>query len=426
MFTPLLLTCLLLGAPEGGAPATQPADGAQVDALIADLASPEWGTRRKAMQALRAMGSDARAALTQALQSDDAEVRALAEKLLAEISEQDLIEETRVSLKLDKVSAGEALAALEKEIGFKFAVEPDNWEEFGQRARVSVDLVDVPLLDAVREVIPRCGLSVPEHGQGQLWAWGDVGWPAFPTARNGAMQIEARTITINHHASVNLAHQAEEVHTNATIGFLVMVEPKLKTMGRPTIVLESIVDDAGNEMNIPGEQDFYHHHGEHGGLLHYVTQPLDLTLEGGPDAIARLAGRVNFNIERDSDEFVIDDPLTQGGSKRYKQTQLVVGELTQSNDGFRVTVNINNAGQITSDHAFLRGLRLEMSDGRHLLPMPEETSEHGWNIEAKLLYHDMPEDGKRDGDDATPVRLVWHVPLALEERSFEFEFKDLN
>ncbi|MEM8873984.1 MAG: hypothetical protein AAGD32_06965 [Planctomycetota bacterium] len=423
MVPSLLLTCLFVVVPT-----TRQAEvSSEVAALVEQLGSEQFRDRRQAMRGLREQGEAARVALELALDSDDAEVRALARTLLVELGAASRLRESRVSLKLDKVPVADALAALEEAIDFKFVVEPNNWQEFGQHGNVSVDLQDVPLIDALREVIPRCGLSVSEHGQGQLWAWGEQDWPDYPLHRAGAVQIEARRIELNQHASVNLAHGAADRHTNGSITFLVLVEPKLRTLGQPTIEFERVVTPDGKEIRT-GPNDYGHHHGQaSGGLFHIVTRPLDLSFaEDAPEAIGKLTGTVSLRVETRSDEFVIDNPLENTGETSYLKTDLSVGKLRETGAGrFTVHVKIKNVGEITSDPSFLAGLRLELNDGRTVRPMVPRSRRHEQSIEADLRYQFHNENADNDAPVARPTRLVWHIPLEMEERVIPFEFNDL-
>jgi hypothetical protein len=115
---PALLLCpTLLTLLPGPAPARPP-----VRQLIEQLGDRDFARRRRAEDGLRAEGTRALAALKQALNHPDAEVRRRVRELVSALEREALLAPKRVTLKLTERPVGEALDEIARQTGYKITL----------------------------------------------------------------------------------------------------------------------------------------------------------------------------------------------------------------------------------------------------------------------------------------------------------------
>jgi hypothetical protein len=161
------LSLIALGAALGAdtQPAVSPTELAtKIDQLIDQLGSAKFAEREKAQRALEAIGVPALEALQRATKSDEQErsrrAGELAQKIGAKVAAATLLAPKRVNLALKNVPVSEALAALQRQSGYKINFAGDRavlesrkvtlntgdtsfWEAFDKLCQAA-DLVEVP------------------------------------------------------------------------------------------------------------------------------------------------------------------------------------------------------------------------------------------------------------------------------------------
>src|SRR5689334_16912229 len=126
--------------PATSAPVSAPSTPSpEVQALIAQLSSPDEATRTAAMEKLVGMGDEAKAALEAHLRGKEA-----ADAALARIEANKVAGPTLVSLHLDKVKGDDAIKAMAKESGYELRPYNDQMWRQGRLGTVTINVDKQP------------------------------------------------------------------------------------------------------------------------------------------------------------------------------------------------------------------------------------------------------------------------------------------
>jgi hypothetical protein len=406
-----ILLTLLLAAPA----TTQPGE-AEAERHAAALSAEAWGERRAATQALRRLGESARPVLEEVAAGDDAEAATRAKVLLRELDAEDVLAATPITLKLDAVPPADALERLEDLIGTGFDVDYDMLDG----PPVSMDLADVPLLEAVRQVMPAVGVQMDAEYGVSLHPWGDDGWEGYPAVDAGAVRIEARSIRLDYQPYVDLSgQQVRQDEKKLRFTFLAMTEPKLSVFEPPTLKVTELRLPGGKTLEPVVDPFTRFGHNVESRVFHSLAYSAGVeSIDDLPEKLERLAGEVVFSVTVQSLDVEADDPQAEGLNQTIKGTTLQTTAIFLAEDQWRVDVTIDNTGPMSSDDRFLELLHLVLADGTEIAAHDHEIDRQWNHVTAKLCF------GDRDLENP-PVKLLWRVPIEVEERVVPFEFRDL-
>jgi hypothetical protein len=149
---------------QGQATRPAPPDDADVRALLDKLASDDWVERHDAQARLAAMAEAAEPTLRRASRdSKDAEVAARCDAALAQICEDRLIGATPITLRGDAITPQAAVAEIARQMNLALEPkDPNLWHR--DLAPLSLELERRPFWEVMRELRAQCGLDVEPSG----------------------------------------------------------------------------------------------------------------------------------------------------------------------------------------------------------------------------------------------------------------------
>jgi len=252
---PLVLVLLLAAAPEP-APATA-ADPAE---LVSKLGAPSFADREQATAGLRDLGDAALPALRVALRDKDAEVRARAAALAAEIETARMLRATPITLNYTDRPLAEVLKDFGTQAGAEVVLQPMGFPNPAQARRVTLDVPGtLPFWTAVDKL---CAATQLQHNPFQYWGQ-FVGRPSFPLSQgSGTMQGRvadggpfrvilqslAHTRTV---APVPPGAAEPPVGDMFVAQMFVTSEPRLQLFQMGPAKLAEAADDLGQSLAIP-------------------------------------------------------------------------------------------------------------------------------------------------------------------------------
>jgi hypothetical protein len=237
---------------QGQATRPAPPDDADVRALLDKLASDDWAERHDAQARLAAMAEAAEPTLRRASRdSKDAEVAARCDAALAQICEDRLIGATPITLRGDAITPQAAVAEIARQMNLALEPkDPNLWHR--DLAPLSLELERRPFWEVMRELRAQCGLDVEPSGTRLAIVSVPPARLSQQTSVSGPFRV--RPARIARAAAIDLASGAGGV-SEFTFTVMVQAEPKLNiTRGSRLARLDVAEDEDGVSLLPPADE----------------------------------------------------------------------------------------------------------------------------------------------------------------------------
>ncbi len=427
---PALLLCLpLIALLPGPAPARPP-----VRQLIEQLGDRDYAKRRQAEDGLRAEGARALAALKQALDHPDAEVRRRVRQLVPALESQALLAPKRVTLKLTDRPVSEALDEIARQTGYKIT-------RLGEAppGAYSFDLKDVTFWEALDRVGRDAGLVLrsPDWHQGLLLTK-RPGYTAH-VCHDGPIRFTADSIQLHRELEFGLTGPAAEAPKRSeilTLEFTVYAEPKLPIVGIGAPRVTAAYDTEKRSMLPPSNPLEW---AERQLRPSNRCRILGRCLSTGASAHLRLPSRTSAGIRvvrgtvpltllAQEKPVVVTDKLlsTKGTSAKVGTTSITFDNVARRPDGVvEVELTVAEQGPGVPSDGWHHNMsdRFEVQDDKgRTCPMPRRgcSSWSGSPNQVQVWFKVGPVGAKL----GPPSKLIFHDWVTREHLS-SFEFKEL-
>jgi hypothetical protein len=374
--------------------------------------------REKATRRLLDIGEPAAAALQRATDGNaDAELVARGQRLLREIERSRKLTPTRITLDHVDAPVTEIVDDLFRQAqippGRQWTRLRDNLE--GQTATVRVD--GVPLWDALKIVLPACGLQVVPQNQSLDLQPGDGAWPDYPSFSGEGVYLEVRSLQFNRSGNIDLANGPMNVSSNASLQMWLFTDPKLQTTGSVGLSLTRVEGTDGREMTA---RDSNRWNNGNSGPVRLVTAQIDLgdTL---PRGIGVVEGELVLDVAVDSLEITVDDPIGAEPKAVSVGEQAYTIHPVQRSDERRLAVEIELTGRNIHHNevqSALVNVRLEDAEGRRVPGQIAQFNHRDGNAVVTLNF--------RAEQEFTPTRLVWPVVTETDQQRIQFRVTDIE
>jgi hypothetical protein len=415
-------------------PTTRPLDAAtveQIRKLVAQLESPDWRRRDRAVPELVKLGDDARPALEELVRTTEViDARTAAQDALNQIAANRLTGPSYVTLHLKDALPRDAFAELARQSFAELKPYPDNlWESGGQWQKVTIDVDRVPFWVAMRDLAGKSGVELREWNGGmRLMRGGGVmagGRPVY----TGAFLIVANSLTRNQ--TVQLTNNgAGKTDDNFGLQLTAFAEPKLHVLRAGNMVkLEEATDDKGNSL-LPGPNAAPRYYGYYSGAgAWHLFANLQYPKEPGTK-ITRLRASATFTVQTKSQKIEVNNlPGVKEHVEAAGGTRVTIHEFKKAGDSqyqLRIAIGQDAAGnglwELMQNSIHTR-LRVLDAAGRTWDSRGWSTTSNNTELSMEITYvRGNSPDGHPVGD---PVKLEWEIPTDTRDLTVPFEFTDV-
>lgn len=418
------------------------AAGAQdLDALIARLSADQYRVREQAKSELVALGQAAVPRLRALLnETRDDDLRQLADAALAQIEEDQLIGQSRVTLRFADSPPGPIFDELFRQARAPYRTYArDLWKRRADH-KLSIDVTDAPFWQVLKDLSWQTSLE-PRHyiNEPRMTLNGPAPkWLYRPSVVSGPFLVVAERVRRVH--EVDLA-RPEAVNPTCELVLQAMPEPKLRIVARGGFTqIEQAVDEQGSSLTFPGGRGPT---GEDLTTENYWTWTLTPKLNvpvGAPSRrIARVKGRAAFVAGLDFQRLEIPDVLNaRNVSVEGYGRRLELHHVEQVREGrYEASFTIHRDGLDAAAWRLLRdpyvGTFMEDAQGRPYRTMGSvrgrgrdslNGTPEGDRLNVVMGFYAVDRhDGAGKPDE--PVKFVWTFPTRGREIVVPFEFTDL-
>ncbi|HEY2787397.1 MAG TPA: hypothetical protein VGJ05_20745 [Fimbriiglobus sp.] len=414
--------------------AKQAVDADKLDDLVGRLGAADFRTREKAGGELLAIGDRALPQLKLVLRSEkDYEVARRIGAIVKQFEADRLAAPRRVTLKVRKVTATDALQRIARQTGYRFQLDHLKRNPEVAKSAYSFDLSDVPFWQAVDAVCNAAGLDVNVND--------DAGTLAFTfsdcynpiTAYAGPFRFVATNV--NTGKSISLARLSrKELFSPApeylSLGIGLTAEPKAQVVGVKGTQLVKAIDDLGNvvtaEAAPPQSQSYYYGYGyrSYGYSLNLsLTRP-----NKDSTHLKELRARAQIVLLAETrPEVTIRDVLKVKNKKFVgRSTEVELSQVEANNGQATVTVTFRQLNPLNAnDYTWVNSInqRVELADANGVKYQP-----NGWNNTnysptsfSLAMNFIAPPGGAKVGPPSTFTLLEW----ITSTQDVEFTFKDV-
>jgi hypothetical protein len=414
--------------------AKQVVDPAMLDRLVAGLGAADFRVREKSGADLLALGDRALPQFKYALgQTKDYEVSRRLGGIVRQLENDRLAGSRKVTLKVQKVLAKDALKEIARQSGYRFQLDQlDGHKE--AKACYSFDLTDVPFWQAVDVVCNAAGLdvNVNDDGGALQFTFSDCYNPM--TAYAGPFRFVAQNVSTG--KTLNLARlPRKELWTPApeylSLGIGLYAEPKAQVVGVKGTQLVKAVDNLGNvvtaETTPPQQmQSFYYGFGyrSYGQMLNLsLTRPAKDSTH-----LKELRARAQIVLLAETrPEVTVRDVLTVKNKKFVgRSTEVEVTQCEDNNGTVTLALTFRQLGtEAANDYTWANSIaqRVELSDAAGV-----KYQQNGWNNSnfspasfSVVMTYISPTGGVKAGPPATFTLLEW----VTSTQDVEYVFKDV-
>lgn len=423
-------------APFVVAPPPPHASAAEVEALVAKLASDAWKERQAAQDRLIAFGPDVAPRLQKlARESKDQEVITRAQGALRLIDENRLLGPTLVTIHVKDAPAQQVFKELARQAQTDIPPEPPELWTQHEWPKVTLNADRVEFWTVFREACSQAGVE-PEQSDNLKMRLSEAEPPKpftkSPAITRGAFILLAEGA--ERRASLRFA-DAGNVERGATLTMHAIAEPKLRLIrDSAAAVLEEAVDDHGNSL-LPvqeGIEPSLSTAGDNGREWDLTIQ-LEYPAKNPGTSIARLRGKLQFLAPVRVETLEVENILLARNLPRtIAGRRFLFRSARKNGNGYEVKLTAYRDGlpdadwqQITSPHDFIR-----LADDKDR-PIPfsgVSDSDGGEKQITFTLQFETPTppgnpNASRPADvPGKPSKLVWDIPVETRVLQVPFEF----
>jgi hypothetical protein len=423
------------GGPSSRPAATQPATRPSVNDLVSQLSSPNWRERRRAGEALAAIGPAAEGELRTLADAGhlSGEARASVERLLRDFQEKRRVGATLVTLHAHTVPSAQAIENILAQA--KLGLAPQAKSMLQDAKPIDIDVEKVPVWDAMIDLCGRCGMAFYSVNEGGLvdLVKPDADHPAPPVATSGPfIMTVARVVTVAKRSEDFAAVRPTNGIMNHERGLepcriyvYAWAEPRLKPLRWIFESVEVGQTDKGQTLTVDPatKRELW------GGGTINQKRDSSIVLDGpfeGARQLRSLRVSVRFALELDRQHLEIPDVLNvHNGVYNLGGYRLNLKGVNKVVDGkYGYEYSLFRDGGNPADWQVLETTvtaRLLDAQGRPL-NMQGGSSMYNPN-EIRNTQTVMVDAAK--GKTGEPARLVFDAPCKFEHRPAVFEFKEL-
>jgi hypothetical protein len=415
--------------------ARQVVDAATLDDLVGKLGAADYRTREKAGQDLLALGDRALPQLRHELRrTKDYEVVRRLGGIVKQLDADRLAAPRRVTLKVTKVPAKEALKEIARQAGYRFQLDQLDANKEEAKSAYSFNLVDVPFWLAVDAVCNAAGLDVNLNDDAGtlMFSFSDCYNPI--TAYAGPFRFVAQNVSTG--KSLTLARLSRKelfapVPEYLSLGIGLFAEPKAQIVGVKGTQLVKAVDNLGHVVTAEPNQpmvspSFYYGFGSrsYGQMLNLgLTRPAK---ESTHLTELRAKAQVVVLVET-RPEIVVREILTVKNKKFVgRSAEVEVTQCEETNGAVSLTLTFRQLGnENANDYSWANSIaqRVELTDAAGV-----KFQSNGWQNTAYspaalsvVLNFTAPGNGSKVGPPATFTVLEW----VTTTQDVEYVFKDV-
>lgn len=413
----------------------QAVDSATLDALIGKLGAADFRSREKAGADLLALGDRALPQFKHTLTTvKDYEVSRRLGAIVKQLEADRLATPRRVTLRVQKVPARDALQQIARQSGYRFDLTQLDVNKELAKAAYSFDLTDVPFWQAVDAVCNAAGLDFNVHDDaGTLtFVYSDCWNPV--TAYAGPFRFNAQNV--NTGKSINLTRlPRKELFTPApeylNLGIALNAEPKAQVVGVKGTQLVKAVDNLGHEIKpdaVPPQmyQSFYYGYGYRSYGYSLNLNLLRPSRESTHLREVRARAQIILLAET-RPEVAIPDVMTVKNKKYIgRSTEVELVQADENNGQVTLHVTFRQLGQgTTHDYTWANSIaqRVELTDAHGVKYQQNGWSNSTFNPASLTVVMNFvaPTGGVKAGPPATFTVLEW----VTSTQDVEYVFKDV-
>ena len=411
-----------------------PPDPAKVEALVAQLGSPDYRAREKAGRDLLALGDRALPSLKAALPTlADPEANRRLQVIVEQIDSARLRAPRRVTLKVTNKKPQDVLAEIAKQTGYTIRYDGGN-DMPG--TRLSFDFADVPFWEAIDRVCDAAGLTIGEQGDEAALVASFTDQYSPHVSYDGPFKVVATNFNSGRGLQLSglsrrqpTPRQPEYLSLNLTV----ISEPKAPVVGIGTPTLTKAVDDRGVSLVPVGEAaDAPHESFYLGGSPMFRSFNTNFGVglvrtDRTAETVKEIRGKVPVQLLADTRPEIVVPELLKVKKQRFtgRSVELEVVSADFRNDLLTLEFQFRRRGGDPDDYTWLNTLaqRVEVLDaaGAKLRPNGVTNQTNGPGVCGMTVQFTVPGGTAKVGKPATLQFVEW----VTVTRDVNFVLKDV-
>jgi len=408
-----------------------PAAGPAVEQLVKQLGDRDARVREQASRALQALGPAVLPRLKAAKDGADPEVRGRLAALVQALEKAPLLLPRRVSLQLRDRPLRDAVAELAKQTGYRIDLYPNGNDDRDKQLH-SFHFDQLPFWTVVDKLCQQGGLAMQRtYGDDQRLQlrFDETYVPHVWHA--DAFRLTAQGF--QYHRTIDFSSLPRNASATGQRGeslqfrFTVMAEPRLPLLWVGPAVLTEAVDERGNSLLPPTTSGEAERQGFHDRSYYHDAWTNLVRPRREAEMVKLLRGvlPVRILIEQ-TPELVVENPKAAKGRKvKSASTELDIEDFKEAGggrQGYELKFNVRSLRGDGTDYHFYNSIRhrFELQDAKG--------NKYGWsgggwggNENSVRGTFNFSHPG---GEVGPPVKLIFHGWTTLYHR-VPFEFRDL-
>jgi hypothetical protein len=402
---------------------TRPASfGIDAQAILEQLASPDWHQRKAATESLVRLGEPAKPFIQELVRAAKTEeARNNAQAALIQIDDNRLTGPSFVTLHLKNATPVQAFAELAPQTFSTLPTMPEGLWQQGGFGLVNIDVDHVPFWEVAPKICQQLGVDFRPY-QNNLRIMRGNGPTQGLSHVEGAFLIVANQIAYTRTRVLGAGNREQ---TRFGINLSVYPEPKITVLsGGANVHLDEVVDDQGNSLVPKARAPGFMTYSGFGGFNLYAA--LQYPAKNPGKRIARFKGSTTFVVQTKMHDFQIENLADLHElSTNVNGMTVTFHELKINNDQCELHVGVPQSSMSNPQWANLTNqiqtrLRLLDAQGNEFAHRGMGTNIDGRSVEFTIQF------GSNNGDRAhKPARLVWEIPIESREITVPIRFTDI-
>lgn len=431
-------------APAAEPPAT-PAGAPSVEQLIEQLTSKDFKVRDAAGKALEARGVAVLPALRKARDHQDPEVRRRLDEIIPGLEAIATLSPRRVTLDLKERPLKDAVEEVKKQTGYKISFPDGQVNPRGENQLYTFQMKDATFWEALAKICETAGLQVqPGYGEEPFRLFYQEQRTPF-SYHTGPFRVVAggfhysRSINFG---QVNRTRTGAISDTNESLYFTfnILTEPKLPILGLGEVKLTEARDELGNSMVLVqnrgdefglGGQRYYRGGGGYRQFQYNAQAYLSWPVKAARK-VRILKGTAPVTVLAEQRVALTIDKITTQKGKKFKAGSIEIdiedvktpaGAGTKQYD-LKMLVRDTSRDNVNGDYSWMESLnqRIELRDAKGNKYVSRGNN---WDNTSPSTVHGTWMFGESgNGQLGEAVQLVFYNWVTMEHE-LKFEFRDL-
>jgi hypothetical protein len=361
---------------------------AEVERLIQQLASRDFKVRDAAGKALEARGTAVLPALRQARDHQDPEVRRRLEELIPALEAIATFAPKRVTLDLVNKPVKDAVDEVSKQTGYKISFPDGQVNPRGDKLVYTFQMKEATFWEAIDKICEVSGLHLnPGYGDEPFRLfYQDTHTPYVD--RNGPFRVVAEGFHFSRSIRFgqlyrNQAQAGVQASESMNFSFYILTEPKLPILGLGEVRLTDVRDELGNSMTLVrggenqefGGRRYYRYGGGHRQFQYHAQANLTWPVKAARK-VRILKGIAPVTVLAEQRPAIVIDKIREAKGKKFKAGTIEIdiddvkaaGGAGAANKSYDIKMSLRDTSRdnLSGDYSWMESLnqRLELRDAK--------------------------------------------------------------